>query len=282
MNLDFGILVEKVNSIVDGSIRQLPNLIIAVVVFGLIFFAGKIIQRISSRALSGKEHQNIGTVIGRLINWVALIVGLLVAATIVVPGLSAGDLFASLGIGGVAIGFAFKDILQNLLAGILILIREPFKVGDAIKFGDYEGIVEAVETRSTVIKTFDARRVIIPNGEIYTKPVVVNTAHPVRRFDYTVGIGYQCDPEAAKAIAHEALSQIEGVLDDPEMAVVVDELADSSVNIKLLWWVDTTASSPLKIKSEVLAAVKSKFDEGGIEIPYPTRHLLVQNEPEGE
>ncbi len=103
---------------------------------------------------------------------------------------AAPNLVSTPGIGGVAIGFAFKDIFQNFLAGILILVTRPFRVGDQIVFKEYEGTVEDIQTRATSLKTYDGRRVIIPNGELYTNSLTVNTAFPRRRWQYDVGIGY--------------------------------------------------------------------------------------------
>ena len=113
--------------------------------------------------------------------WVTLFVGFLVVITVLLPSMRPVDIFASLGIGSVALGFAFKDILQNWIAGFFILIRRPFHRGDQIKIGDIEGTVQAVETRATLVKTYSGRLVIIPNSDIYTRSVTVNTAYEHRR-----------------------------------------------------------------------------------------------------
>jgi small conductance mechanosensitive channel len=108
----------------------------------------------------------------------------------------AGDLIQLLGISGVAIGFAFRDILQNFLAGILILLTEPFQIDDQIVFKGFEGTVENIETRATTIRTYDGRRIVIPNSELFTNSVTVNTAFDNRRLEYDVGIGYGDDIRA--------------------------------------------------------------------------------------
>ena len=119
-----------------------------------------------------------------------IIVGFMLAATVVVPSLKPGDLISGLGVSSVAIGFAFKDILQNWLAGVLILIRQPFEVKDQIEVNGFEGTVERIETRATIIKTYDGQRVVVPNSDIYTNSIIVKTAHEKRRSQYDVGIGY--------------------------------------------------------------------------------------------
>lgn len=125
-----------------------------------------------------------------------LILGFLLAATIIIPSLKPGDLIAGLGVSSVAIGFAaewsgyFKDILQNWLAGLLILLRQPFEIHDQIEVDGHEGTVERIETRATIIKTYDGQRIVIPNSQIYTNAVLVKTAHEKRRSQYDVGMGY--------------------------------------------------------------------------------------------
>lgn len=130
-------------------------------------------------------------------------------------------LVSILGLGGVAIGFAFKDIFQNLLAGILILLRHPFRVGDEITTGDFTGTVEAIEARATFIRTYDGRRIILPNSDVYTKPVTVISAYDLLRSEYDLGIGYGDDLSKAKAIALDALKRVDGVLSDPAPDVLV-------------------------------------------------------------
>ena len=129
----------------------------------------------------------------------SLFLGFLVVITIVLPSMRPVDIFASLGVGSVAIGFAFKDILQNWIAGFFILIRRPFHRGDQIKIGDIEGTVQAVETRATLVKTYSGRLVIIPNSDIYTRSVTVHTAYEHRRTEIVVPVGLEVDLDSVDA-----------------------------------------------------------------------------------
>jgi small-conductance mechanosensitive channel len=140
---------------------------------------------------------------------------LLVVATIIFPSVKPADALATLGIGSVAIGFAFKDILQNWLSGLLLLYRQPFQIGDQIKSGDFEGTVERIEARATLIETYDGQRVVIPNSDIYTRAVTVRTAFPKRRAEYDVGVGYGDDLDKACSLIREAVRGIEGVESEP-------------------------------------------------------------------
>lgn len=156
---------EKLSSMIQGAIALLPNIVIGIVVFILFWVLGKFVRSFIQQQTRHRDTRNVGLVFGRLIQGGLVILGFLIAATIIFPSFNPADALAALGIGGVAIGFAFKDILQNFLAGILILLTEPFKLNDQIIFNDYEGTVEHIQTRATTIRTYDGRRVVIPNAE---------------------------------------------------------------------------------------------------------------------
>src|SRR5579872_2311594 len=160
--------------IINHVISLLPNLILACVVFVLFFIAGKLCKSLVERVSNRRQaRRNVALLLGRLAQTLVLVLGFLIAVAIVAPSFRAGDLIKMLGIGGVAIGFAFQNILQNFLAGILILIHEPFKLADFITVNGLEGMVEDIETRATVISTADGHRAVIPNAVLFTNPVVV-------------------------------------------------------------------------------------------------------------
>ncbi|MEO0408745.1 MAG: mechanosensitive ion channel domain-containing protein, partial [Cyanobacteria bacterium P01_A01_bin.135] len=193
---------------VEYAIRLVPSLILGIIVFAIFWFVARFV-RSAVRRVAGRRQKsrNVGLVFGRLAQGALIILGLLIALTIVFPNFQPADLLATLGIGGVAIGFAFRDVLQNFLAGILILLTEPFQLDDQIVFGDYEGTVEKIQTRATTIRTYDGRRVVIPNGELFTNSVTVNTAYEKRRLQYDIGIGYGDDIKTAKEIILAVLSE---------------------------------------------------------------------------
>lgn len=263
---------------VRGFFAQLPLIGVGVVIF-LIFLAIAYFARKIIVTAAGKAHLDdmLGSLLARIGYIIVIIFGLFVAATVIFPGVNAGDLIAGLGIGSVALGFAFKDVMQNLLAGFLILLYRPFKIGDQIKVDDYEGTVEEINVRATKMKTYDGERVVIPNSDLYMKSVLVRTAFPHRRTKITVGIGYGESHEKARDILLSVLKKTEGVLDEPAPDVDVVELADSSVNLKMLYWTDSFQSSTRKVSNRVVSATKAALDEAGIEIPFPQRVIEVVN-----
>ncbi|PLS21271.1 mechanosensitive ion channel family protein, partial [Neptunicoccus cionae] len=188
-----GLIFDKIDAWLDGLFKLLPNIAVAIVVLVIFWLIAKGVSSLVRRYASKRDRPSLADVGGSLVKWAIVIIGVMLAVTIVAPTISPGDLIAGLGVSSVAIGFAFKDILQNMLAGILILLRQPFEIGDQIVSGGHEGTVERIETRATLIKTYDGRRVVIPNADIYTDSVVVNTAFETRRSEYDIGIGCNDD-----------------------------------------------------------------------------------------
>lgn len=170
------------NRIIDKTIALLPNLILACAIFVVFVIAARVskslIERLGER---GKMRQNAALLLGKLAQLVVVILGFLIAVSVVAPSFTASDLIKTLGIGGVAIGFAFQNILQNFLAGILLLLHEPFRIGDQISVTGLEGVVDTIQTRATIIHTPDGHRVVIPNATLFTSPVTVFRAAPVER-----------------------------------------------------------------------------------------------------
>ncbi len=285
MSLDSSISAawDKIQGMIDSLIVMLPNIVLALIVFLVFFFAARwlkmLVKRITRRH---RQARNLGMVLGRLAQGVVILIGLFVALSIVIPTFKAGDLVQLLGISGVAIGFAFRDILQNFLAGILILLTEPFQIDDQIVFKDFEGTVENIQTRATTIRTYDGRRIVVPNSELFTNSVTVNTAYDNRRIEYDIGIGYGDDIDLAKRLMLEAIYSVDEVLKDPAADVLVLELAESSVNIRARWWIKPPRRiDDLRSRDKVISAIKQKlYVENGIDLPYPTRQILFHDQTE--
>lgn len=282
MNVQISAAWNKVQDMINVTIALLPNLILALIVFLIFFFAAGAIRRLVKRLTRDRRHaRNLGLILGRLAQWTTILVGLFISLSIVIPTLKAGDLVQLLGISGVAIGFAFRDILQNFLAGILILLTEPFQIDDQIIFKDFEGTVENIQTRATTIRTYDGRRIVIPNSELFTNSVTVNTAFDQRRLEYNIGIGYGDDIDAAKQLILEAMHETEGVLPVPKPDAIVVALAESTVNIRARWWIQPPRrADALDLQDKVLTAIKNKLTTNGIDLPFPTQQILFHDQTE--
>jgi small conductance mechanosensitive channel len=259
-------------------LAHLPYLILGGLVFVLFLVGARLIKRIL--IMAGRRTRldlTLADLLGRLASAFTIILGLFVAAVVIFPTFNPGDLIAGLGITSVAIGFAFKDVLQNFFAGILILWRRPFVAGDEIKVGSYEGTVEEITTRSTRVRTYDGERAVLPNGDVYTNAVLVRTAYNNRRVRLSVGIGYQDSIERARSVIRDVLQKTEGVLHEPAPSVFVAELAPSSVSMNVFFWTTSRQANVLSVSDSAMTGIKLALDEAGIEIPYP--HTVVLNQP---
>jgi small-conductance mechanosensitive channel len=160
-------------------------------------------------------------------------------------------------------------------------LTESFRIDDQIAFKGFEGTVEDIQTRATTIRTYDGRRIVIPNSELFTNSVTVNTAFDNRRLEYDVGIGYGDDIERAKKLILEAMHSVDVVLKDPAPNVLVMELAESSVNIRARWWINPPRrADDLYSRDLVLCAIKNKLTANGIDLPFPTQQILFHDQTE--
>ena len=166
------------------------------------------------------------------------------------------------------------------MAGILLLIRHPFRAGDEITSGAFTGTVESIETRATYIRTYDGKRIIVPNSIIYTEPVTVITAYGILRDQYDVGIGYGDSVSKARKIALETVSGVEGVLTDPTPDVLLWDLAGSSQNLRVRWWTKPHRGDVVVVRDRVLQAVAEALVGAGIDLPFPTQQILFHDQTE--
>lgn len=274
-------VTQQLTSMVKSTLQLLPNIFIAVVVFIIFWFIARFSRRLIKNFTKRKKSRNLGLVLARLSQGFIILVGAFIALAIIVPSFKPGDLVQLLGVSGVAVGFAFRDILQNFLAGILILITEPFVIGDQIVFNDFEGTVEDIQTRATTIRTYDGTKIVIPNAELFTNSVKVNTAYEKRRLEYDLGIGYGDDIAEAKKIILEVLQNDPEAISDPPPEALVVDLADSTVNIRARWWINPPRrAEAIDSQDKVLTELCNKLVAAGIDLPFPTQQILFHDQTE--
>ena len=273
--LDVDLIWATLFGFIDGLLRRLPYIAVGTVVFIVFLVVARVARRVvhETGERTRRLDATLAALLGRLASFAISVFGLFVAAVIIFPTFRPGDLIAGLGITSVAIGFAFKDVLQNFFAGILILWRRPFVVGDQIQVKEHEGTVEEINIRSTRLKTYDGERAVLPNGDVYTSAILVRTAYANRRVRFTVGIGYPDSIDEARATIHRVLGETEGVLDDPGPWVYVTELAASSVNFTVFFWTGSQQANVLAVADRVATRIKEALDKAGIDMPFP--HTVV-------
>jgi small-conductance mechanosensitive channel len=265
MNSTVGKFWQAAHHMIEKFVDRLPALLVAVVIFIAFYAFSLIVDRVIRRSVP-RARQNLGVVFARLTAGATILLGFLVGFSIVAPSFQAADLIKILGIGGVAIGFAFQNILQNFLAGLLLLWAEPFRVGDEIKLDAYEGTVEEIQTRATIIKTYDERRVVIPNADLFTHSVIVNTALGMRRWEYDLTVKAHGLDEIKSRIV-STVQAVPGVLSDPApeaLVVNADATAPDAVKVRVLWWThDPRQHQMLLSYDRVLTAMIRALDTAG-------------------
>ena len=261
---------QQLKTMAEGAVGKLPDLAIAILIVILTWILARIAVRIVNRATDKAELRanlrQLSRTVARLAVWV---LGLLIAATIVIPGLTPASLFASLGIGAVAIGFAFKDIFENFLAGVLIMLRDKMEIGDVIEVDGILGKVERTTLRETHIRQLSGELTILPNSTIFTSAVKIYTDQNVRRNELVIGVSYDADLVRSETVIRKAVEEIAGVAKEPGVDVYAQEFNSSSIDFLVRWWTDTGSNDFLGLKSEVMFAIKRALDEADIEIPYP-------------
>ncbi len=248
----------------------LPNLVFAAIILAItLFLAGKIKGILRSR-LAGKAHDKItAEYIAIISKWIVVIIGLLLACQAL--GLSgiAGGLLASAGVSAVVVGFAFKDIAQNFLAGLILAFNRPFNVNDTVQIQDTMGRVVSLDLRTTHLRTFDSKDVYIPNGIILTTPVTNFTRNGLIRMDFIVGIDFNDDIEKAIELIGNTVSRIEGVQRKNPPYAAVDELATNTVNLKVFFFTETDdyKKGVVLLKGKVMQQVKNALLDNGFGLP---------------
>ena len=265
-----------------SAVALLPGLGIALVLFGVGLLVAKGVRAAVRRTAEVRDASpGSAAVLGRIAGGVTILISFLVAASVAFPSVSAADLFNLLGIGGVAIGFAFRDVLQNLLAGILILLTRPFVIGDQIRAGSFEGTVEDVWVRATVLRTYDNQRVLIPNATLFVDKITVITAHDKRRLAFPVTIGNGDDIGEARHVIVEALRATEGVLSDPPPEALVTGLGAAGVDMTARLWIDPPRRrDAVDALDHAISNVKEALTAAGIDLPYPTTQVLFHDQTE--
>jgi len=266
---------EQIESYFDPLIERiilfLPKLAAAIVIFLLTLWVAGVLARMIQNAAKrrGVDLETI-VLLTRLGRWATLLLGTLWALE-TVDGNITGFL-AGLGLVGFTIGFALQDIAKNFVAGIILLVQQPFNVGDTIAVIGYEGTVQQIYVRATEICTVDGLHVLIPNADIYVNPITNFTKAAQRRLELQVGVAYGSDLEQVTQVALEAIQQLPGVIlaEPRQPQVVFQGFGDSSIDLTLFYWVDVMQTPFLAARDQGVKRINAAFAQAGIDIPYPT------------
>jgi small conductance mechanosensitive channel len=261
---------------VSVAAQMFTNIAYAIIILAIGFWGAKMIARLAKGLMERRDaDQALTGFVGDLVN--ALVVTFAVIAALNKVGIQTTSLVAIVGAAGLAIGLALKDSLGNFAAGVMILIFKQFKAGDFIEAAGVLGVVETLNVFSTQLKTGDNKTIYIPNGKLIGDNITNYSTKPTRRIDMVVGVSYDADLSHVKKVLEDILAKESRILEDPAPTIGVLELADNSVNFAFRPWVN--AADYWGVHFDLHAAVKTRFDEEDIGIPYPQRDVhLYQKE----
>ena len=264
------ILIDRVQDMIAGFVRMLPQLALALfvllVAWGLAHVVRSVTNKIASRAGVRPSLVSLFMTLSGVLVW---LFGILVALAVILPGVTAGSLLTVIGFGSVAIGFAFKDIFENFLAGILIMMRKKMRIGDHIECQDVEGRVEQITLRETYLRRLDSQLTIVPNGYLFRNPVRIITDANLRRHEIIVGVAYDTDLDRAAEVIEAAVRPLELVNRVKPVEVYAREFEDSSINFTIRWWSGSRQVEMHKSRDQVVRAIKRALDQAEIVIPFP-------------
>lgn len=273
------VLQNRLQGMTSAAVALLPSIAIAIVILVIAWlvarFATSIVHRVTGRTRLRSDLKDLLETLVRVAIWV---VGFLLAATIVIPGFTFGGMIAGLGIGAVAIGFAFQDIFKNFLAGILIMLREKMHIGDTIWCEEIEGKVEHISLRETHIRQFNGELTIVPNSMLFEKPVRIVTDTAVWRDEIVIPIDPDCDLEQARDAIEGAVKSVEAIQKDRDVQVYVRRFNEAgAVEFLARWWVDASSTDKFAVRSAVLVAITRALAEAGIALPTATTELVTSD-----
>jgi small conductance mechanosensitive channel len=279
MNRFLETIINSLQDILSSSIKILPGLLIALIIIIITRYGAEIARNIAAKvARKTIRSQSLQFLFIKTSYVAAWVVGILIACVIAFPGLRLGDIIATLGLGSVAIGFAFQDIFKNFLAGIILLIEEPFRIGDQIVIEQYEGTVERIDIRNSKIRTYTGERILIPNSTVFTSAVIVRTAFNCRRTDLAVGVDYNTPLPKAMQILQQTIESVEGVLNNPTSEIDLVNFGESSIDFFVRYWTAPQKPEVRRVQTRAILAIKKALDEANINIPYPIRTLYFDNQ----
>lgn len=260
---------------VTRLVAALPLLLVAIAVVALAWWFGKWLGRRLGARIARRnwqaENPFFASLVQQLVQWLVLLGGVLIALDLLGATALVGAVMGSAGVIGLALGFAFKDIAENYVAGVLLSIRRPFSPGELLRIDDtHEGKVAALTSRATVLVTHDGNRLTLPNALVFKSVVLNFSSNPKRRLDFTIPLDVDESIRRVQALALEAIRAIDGVVAEPGPSWTVDAYDGSGITLRFFAWVDQRQSDLGKVRSEAIHAVRTCLADAGVRTP---RHI---------
>jgi small conductance mechanosensitive channel len=275
LNDAFGMLWDKITGWIETFIAMLPNLGVAIVVFIIFVLLARLSKKIV-RKLFDKTSDNkaVRSLLTTITYYVVIGVGIFFILGILNLNKTVTSLLAGVGIIGLALGFAFQDIAENFIAGIILSIRRPFKIGDRVEISDYFGDVEEMNLRTTVMRSGTGQMIYIPNADVLSNPIENFDDTGVRRIDLEVGVSYAADLDQAEELAVKAINGLDEVIQKDDILLSYYEFGGSSINFQIRFMVEYKSQGYyISVRSKAIKAINDAFSDANITIPFPIRTL---------
>jgi small-conductance mechanosensitive channel len=267
---------DYIDIFIDNFIKGIPNLVTAFGIFIVGVYLAKALSKVLTRVLKvRKAPEGVTQLLAQLAYSVVIVFGVIAALQ---RFFDVTAFLAGLGILGFTVGFALQDVMKNFAAGVILLIQQPFHIGEAIGVKDYDGTVLEIDLRSTEIRAVDGRIVIIPNADILANPIVNYTRATHRRVDLSLNLPLGTDPTAARQIVLDIIQNIAGFMKEPAPMVAFENLTSSTLGLSANFWIDVSKTNPVEAKDGALLQIRSMFKQQGIEIPHPIQSVYVRSE----
>ena len=269
------LILGKVEVWIEGFIKSLPNMMIAIVVIVGFYLLAKLAKRVATNVFPRISHNRaVNNLLENIVFLIVVLIGIFTALGILNLDKTVTSLLAGAGVLGLALGFAFQEIAANFIAGIFIAFRKPYSVGDIVEIDDYFGTVDNINMRVTYIRTPQGLSAIIPNKKMFTDPLINYTNTPDRRMDLSVGVSYGDDLREVKRITFECLKETAGRDKDKDIEIFFEEFGDSSINFVVRIWHKFKGQKDfLKVRDDAIIRIKEAYDKNDIMIPFPIRTL---------
>lgn len=259
-----------------AALRYSPLVLVAVTLIAFFWFLAALVGRWAVPFQYLRLNPLLQSLVQQLIRAALVLTGVLLALDLLGATAVVTAVLGTAGLAGLALGFAFRDIVENYLAGVLLSLRQPFNIGDHLLLESFEGRVVRLTARELVLMTLDGNHVRIPNSVVFNGVTINYTRNPRRRFDFEVTVDRGEDIETVKTLGTQALLALPGVLHDPKVRLRVQALSDAGVTFRVLGWVDQRQADFLKVRSEALKAIKEAFERAGVQLPEPVATVQLQ------
>ena len=263
------------NRFASNFIGGVPNLLTALAIFIISLYLARIISNILRRVLRRQRApEGVTHLLSQLILWTVISLG---AITAIQRFFNVTAFLAGLGIIGFTIGFALQDVMKNLVSGIILLIQQPFHIGEVIGAAGFDGTIQQIDLRTTQMETTDGRIVTLPNANILTGPIINYTRARRLRVDLNLSLPLTTDPHSAQQLVRDAIQSVPGFVSEPAPVVVFNSLTSSAMELIVNFWIDTAQNKTVNAKDSALLKIISEFGKQGIEIPHPIQRVIGQN-----